>query len=280
MSSANLVLVILSFLLHGIGYFSSSYRWQLLLKAQGFDVSISYLMRSYAIGMFFNNLLPSTIGGDAYRALDTAKCNIPKLKAFAIVFVERLLGLFALVLFTVFALLLATELTTYISNLWLWSLVAFLGMLVMIWMIFFQKTESSWLDKVFNLPGMSLVQKYFIKVMDSVAPFSGKSTVLIWSLLLSLLLQLNVILHYYLISEALDLTIPFVKYLVLIPLAMFVQMIPISINGIGLRESFYVFTLSTIYQQPIEATLAFSLIAYGMTLLLGILGGVIYAFRR
>jgi hypothetical protein len=57
-------------------------------------------------------------------------------------------------------------------------------------------------------------------------------------------------------------------------------MIPLSINGIGMRESFYVFCLSKIYGAPIAASLAFSWIAYGMVLLLGVLGGVIYAFRK
>ena len=44
---------------------------------------MGYLMRSYAVAMFFNNLLPSTIGGDGYRAFDTSKSGIPKAKALA-----------------------------------------------------------------------------------------------------------------------------------------------------------------------------------------------------
>ena len=280
LASANLGLIALSFLLHGIGYFSSSYRWRILLRAQGFEVPVGYLVRSYAIAMFFNNLLPSTIGGDGYRAYDTSKRGIPKLRALAIVVVERFLGLFALLFFAIVALAVATELTTQIENLWVWSLLTLVFMAGIVWFIFFKGDGSLLPATVWRLPGMSLVKKQTAKMLDAFKPFQGKTTALAGAMVLSLLLQLNVIVHYYLISEALDLGIPLVKYLVIIPLSMFIQMVPISINGIGLRESFYVFFLTTIYGAPIAAALAFSWIAYGMILLLGILGGVIYAFRK
>lgn len=278
--TANLFLIGISFLLHGVGYFSSSYRWQLLLSAQGFDVPVAYLVRSYAIAMFFNNFLPSTIGGDGYRAYDTAKYNIPHLRALATVIVERFLGLFALMVFAVLALALATELTTQVENLWIWSLLTFATMLTVVWLLFFHSGKVPWLRKILDLPGMSLINKQVMKVTESFAPFRGKTRVLVWSMLLSLLLQLNVIFHYYLISEALGISIPFVKFLVIIPLSMFIQMVPVSINGIGIRESFYVFFLSNIYGAPIATSMAFSWIAYGMILFLGVLGGVIYAIRK
>ena len=278
--SANMALIWLSFLLHGIGYFSSSYRWRLLLQAQGFEVPVGYLVRSYAVAMFFNNLLPSTIGGDGYRAYDTSKRDIPKLKALAIVVVERFLGLFALMAFALVALALATELTTEIENLWIWSLLAFSAMLAAVWLIFFHSGKVPWLRRILDLPAMSLLNQQVMKVTESFAPFRGQTRVLGWAMLLSLLLQFNVICHYYLISEALGLSIPLAKFLVIIPLSIFVQMVPISINGIGIRESFYVFFLTRIYGAPMAASLAFSWIAYGMILLLGILGGAIYAFRR
>jgi uncharacterized protein (TIRG00374 family) len=278
--SADPMLIALAFLLHGIGYFSSSWRWQILLRAQGFDVLVMYLVRSYAVAMFFNNLLPSTIGGDGYRAYDTAKCNIPPLKALASVIVERFLGMFGLMVFAVVALAVATELTTQIENIWVWSLLTFGLMIAAVYLIFFHSGKVPWLRRILNLPGMAMVNKQLMKITESFAPFRGKTRALTWSMVLSLVLQFNVILHYYLISEALGLQIPLVKFLVIIPLATFVQMAPVSINGIGIRESFYVFFLSKIYGAPIAASLAFSWIAYGMVVLLGVLGGIIYMFRK
>lgn len=280
-SSANLFLVIVSFLLHGIGYFASSYRWKLLLQDQGFDVSVMYLMRSYAVAMFFNNLLPSTIGGDGYRAYDTAKCGVPKAKSFAIVIVERFLGMVALMVFAMLAFALATGIIAQTDRLWVWSSVIFVVMLGGVWLLFFRKWEIGLPEKIIAIPGLSLVGKFISKIGGAFAPFKGRTRVLGWTVLISLVFQLNVILHYYLISEALGLDIAFNFFLVFIPISILIQTLPISINGIGVREGIYVsFLTEMLGKATIEQSLAFSWIAYGMILLLGVLGGVIYALRK
>jgi hypothetical protein len=93
--------------------------------------------------------------------------------------------------------------------------------------------------------------------------------------------QLNVILHFYLISQALGLSIPFSYFLAFIPISILIQTLPVSINGIGVREGIYIsFLTEMLGKATVEQSIAFSWIAYGMILLLGILGGVIYAFRK
>ena len=51
----------------------SAWKWQLLLLAQGIEVPIPALFSSYLIGLFFNNFLPSNIGGDVLRVHDVAR---------------------------------------------------------------------------------------------------------------------------------------------------------------------------------------------------------------
>ncbi len=280
-TSANMSLVILSFLLHGIGYFSSSYRWHLLLKDQGFEVPVSYLMRSYAIAMFFNNLLPSTIGGDGYRAFDTTKQGVPKTQSLAIVLVERFLGLFALMMFALLAFSMAAGIVTRTENLWIWVVCIFSAMTFGVWLIFFRGSSGSLPGFITRLPGGSILTKLISKIQDAFAPFRGRTKVLTMTMLISLLFQLNVIFHYYLISEALGLDVGFNYYLVFIPLSIFIQTLPVSINGIGVREGIYVsFLTEMLGKATVAQSLAFSWIAYGMILLLGILGGVMYAFRK
>jgi hypothetical protein len=276
MKSADATLLIFAFLLHGVGYVSSAYRWKLLLQAQKYDLPIPFLVQSLAAAVFFNNLLPSTIGGDAMRAYDTARRGVDKIKSIAIVVVDRFLGLFALMIFAVVALSLATELTGKIENLWLWSLLTFLGMALAAWILFAKKVDFNWL---WNKPPFSIIKKPIKKMTTAFADFQGKRRILFWAMILSVILQLAVVVHYYLISLALDLPIPFVKFLVIVPISTFVMMIPISINAIGLRENVSVFFL-TIYGASIPASVAFAWIAYGMVVVLGILGGVIYALRK
>jgi uncharacterized protein (TIRG00374 family) len=279
--NASLGLIFASFLLHGIGYYASSYRWQLLLRDQGYRVPVSYLVRSYAIAMFFNNLLPSTIGGDGYRAYDTARLDIPKGKALAIVIVERFLGLFALMIFAITAFIMAGGMIAQTENLWIWSVLIFLAMLAVVWGLFFRKSEFDWIAKLPRFPGAGIIIKFLTKIGDAFAPFKGRTGVLAVTLLISLGFQLNVIFHYYLIAQALNIDVGFSYFLVFIPISILIQTLPVSINGIGVREGIYVsFLTEMMGKATVEQSLAFSWIAYGMILLLGILGGVIYATRK
>ena len=96
---ANPWLLLLSFSLHAVGYYASVYRWKILLAAQNMKLSVNYLLQSYAVAMYFNNILPGTIGGDVVRAYDTWREGFSKSKSVTVVLVERFLGLLGLLVF-------------------------------------------------------------------------------------------------------------------------------------------------------------------------------------
>ncbi|HDP97799.1 MAG TPA: flippase-like domain-containing protein [bacterium] len=277
--SADPWILLLSFSLHAVGYYASAYRWRILALAQKMDLPVSYLVESYAVAMFFNNILPTTVGGDAVRAYDSWRKGFPKLKSIATVGVERFIGMFALVVFAVIAVALTGEISSRVPFLWLWVGLCFVLMWAVLQGIFLQQGKVKVLMKIFDLPGFKIFRKIVDKFSDAFVNFRGKNKALFYSLLLSLLLQINVIFHYYLISEAVGLNIPFIKFWVIIPIALFVQMIPLSINGIGIRENLYVFFLG-LYGATTASAIAFSWIAYAMILALGVFGGILYIFRK
>ena len=63
----------LAFSLHAFGLFSSAYRWQILARAQGDDIPLGFLAKSYLVGQFFNNFLPTRFGGDIVRIWDGSR---------------------------------------------------------------------------------------------------------------------------------------------------------------------------------------------------------------
>jgi hypothetical protein len=86
------------------------------------------------------------------------------------------------------------------------------------------------------------------------------------------------VLHYYLISLSLDLNISLVYFFIIIPIALVVLLFPFSINGIGLRENIYVILLSRIGVQASDAV-ALSWLAFGMLILQGAVGGIVFGLR-
>ena len=278
-NSANLVLLFVAFLLHFVGFYISALRWRLLLKTQGVKSSIPFLIQSYMVSAFFSNLLPSIVGGDAFRVYDSWRLGNNKGDALAVVFVDRFLGLVALMLFALCGLLVVNQLTISLPLLPLWMGLGFLGMLLVIWIVFSPSANLlNWLQTI-RLPGGKKLQNILNKIVTALLVFNGKKNSLINGLLLSILLQTNIVIHYFLIAKALDFDVSLINFFLIIPLAIFIMMLPISINGIGLRESVFVFFFSAFGVVKYQA-IAFAWLAYGLVILQGLLGGIVYALRR
>ena len=113
-----------AFLLYFVGLCIIATRWKLLLRVQGVSASLFTLIKSMMVAFFFNNFLPSTIGGDAMRAYDTWKLGGDKTQSVSIVFIDRLFGVFTLFILALLALLLTSTEISFIPNIKFWILMA------------------------------------------------------------------------------------------------------------------------------------------------------------
>ncbi|MCK4271039.1 flippase-like domain-containing protein, partial [bacterium] len=91
--SANVVGLLVALFVYTATIVLISWRWRLLLVSQQAGVPFGRLLSLYFIGFFFNNFLPSSIGGDIYRAMGAGQENGRKAVSAASVLVERLLGM-------------------------------------------------------------------------------------------------------------------------------------------------------------------------------------------
>ena len=92
-------------------------------------------------------------------------------------------------------------------------------------------------------------------------------------------LQLNVIAFYALIGSAFSFSIPWWTYFLIVPPALAVMLIPISVNAIGIRENIFVYLLG-LYGIAAPDAVAFAWTAFGLLLIHGVMGGVVYALGR
>jgi uncharacterized membrane protein YbhN (UPF0104 family) len=259
--SADLRFVLLALALNPLGYLASVRRWRLLIRAQGGDAALPFLVRSFLVGVFFNNLLPSTIGGDAVRALDTARTGVGRAKGVAIVFVDRFVGLLALMLFAALSVLMSGRLIDQVMSEKVPSLYAWvLGGAVVLGLI---------AGLLFVLP----------RIVASRFSFQWPASVLARAFGWSLLLQTLVVLNGYFLSRALHVPIPLPAFFLIVPLALFVMMLPVSINAIGVRENVWAFFFAA-FGVPAALGVAVAWLDYGLVLLQALAGGVVYAGRR
>lgn len=276
---AYLPLLVLTFSMFYIGYIITASRWQLLLRVQGTSLPLSYLLQSFMVSVFFNNFLPSTVGGDIVRFYDSWRAGSDKAGALAAVLLDRLLGLNALAIFACIGLFFGTEFLAKNSLVGPAVTLFAIATFILVLMIFFAPLRLVRLVRSVIMVLPQPMRRIGERLADAAMLFHGRSMVFVIGLGLSLLLQGNNILFHFLVGMALGLPLQLTDYVLFVPLALVLMFLPITINGIGLREG--VFTVFFgYYGLGVTEALAFSWLIYGQTLLQGLIGGLVYAVRR
>ena len=269
--------LLLSFITLLIGKILTSYRWQVLLKAQNIVIPLRFLIASVFVGQFFNSFLPTTVGGDAMRAYDTASQSNEATKSVISVFADRLIGVFALALLAFLALMVGflsgQDVSFYVIPVLLVFFLCSLAMLMM-----FNVRLVGILDRVLKYLRLSKIAAKLDEAYQSINILKDEPRILLIAFLVSILLQINVILFYYFIGVSLDLGVSFLYFSMIVPVALVVLLVPFSINGIGIREGIFVYLLTELGVQTKDA-IALSWISFGLMLTQGLIGGIIFALR-
>lgn len=254
-----------------------AYRWRLLLIAQGIAMSFPRAIKLYFIGNFFSNFLPTSVGGDAVRAMSARSDTGSKIDALASVFVERFVGLFAIVtLALVGFLLIALHLEhTYIVPITLILFVAMLATFLILFNRWWVDRFKGWFHhlKVFHLGERAT------RLHEILYRYGGNRTALGLNFLISILFQGLIVLMNIFATEALHIAVDPVYFIVIVPAIGIISMFPFSINALGFREGGYVFLFDRI-GHPAPEALALSLTLYGITVLSSLPGALFFSLGK
>lgn len=273
--------IVLSLSLHPLGLLISSMRWKLLLKAQDITVSLAKLYMSYLVCGFFNQFLPTRVGGDLMRAYDTRIVGHSGAKSFAVVFVERASGITMLFIFSL-TVSLFRIMNGAIEPLYIAGALTGGGGLILIITLSLPVTFRLFRSLLVRLNIGTIGEKLLVFNETIVSYWEkGKQREFLLAFFLAILLQINVIIHYYFLGLAFSFqtSMSIGEYFVIVPLIQVLLMFPLAINGIGLREVSWVSFLIP-YGITAGAAMAFSIMDFTMYLLFGAIGGVIYAVRK
>ena len=216
-------------------------RWSVLLRSQGIRLSVMRALQLQLIGTFFNCFSPSTVGGDAVRAYHLAALKGKGADSVVSVILERALGLVSLAIIATLASVFGYDLVrdtgavTAVAILW-----AILGAAAL---LFF--TSDTWLrllKRVVKPKRGTRLKALAAKVNalhDSVAGFRSSPRALAAGLGITLVSKIVAICLVYLLARALGIRIHIGYFFIFGPIRECIMMIPISINGIGLREATY-----------------------------------------
>ncbi len=270
-------------ILAGISFFFflliSNIRWKILLDIKGLDFSSNYLLRIYFVSYFFNNILPTAIGGDVMRVTYTIKKDSGVGTPLSVVFIDRVIGFLGLFFFALLASLVLLFLKLPGGrNYLVINLIGFFVILGGIWAILAEAPYRLFRRLYLKLKFKGLGER-IDRFATTLRNFSTNLRPLFLSFLLSLLVQLTIAGTWYFSGLAIKKNISPLYYFLYIPLIGLMTMIPITLGGLGVRENAFVYFFKGVglsCEEALGISLLFLLINY----LYSLIGGLIFLFIK
>lgn len=254
------------------GFVLSAWRWQRVLHALDEDVGLPALTSHYLAGQFVGNFLPSTIGGDVLRIGRLTPSVRSSAISFASVVLERMTGWVVLPLLSLTGLVLHPSLFElgFAPRLALGLALTTLALLAIVLVAAGSRSlggrfadHEGWkrfLGAVHT--GVDNLRRHPKRALGVVAA--------------AVIYQMSMVVTVYIATRALALDLSFYAVLAFAPAVLIAQVLPISLNGIGLREGAFVLFLNPLGVTTSQAV-GVGLLLYGMTLAVSLLGAPAFA---
>jgi uncharacterized protein (TIRG00374 family) len=275
--NARLEILISGFLVLWIGHYICIYRWRMLMRPLMPVLSLGNLFGIYCIGLFFNLTFPTVVGGDVVKMYYAGRPSRSYAQSFAATFLDRDAGMFAMMIIACVAILVYPVNVPRIPvSLVVWSAFAiFVLGNIAIFAPRFHRRLTDVLRRI-GMPKIAIK----IDTISSAFQIMGKHPrVLFGSLAISLFNQLMVISVTWIMSLGLRLNISFSYFLIFVPVITLISMIPISLNGMGLREYSFMSLFGAIGVSP-ASCIALGLVSSLVLILSSLPGGLVYIFFR
>jgi uncharacterized membrane protein YbhN (UPF0104 family) len=253
--------VALAVAIYVVGQVLSALKWSLLGRSVGLGGSLVDYGRFYFIGMFFNLIGVSTLGGDVVRALYLGRGHRPGLALNSVLF-DRASGLAILMALGSVTLLAYPE-YHFAGPLSLAVMAGGLALVVGWW-------TCPRLVKL--LPPGNRIRR---QVETELAPFWRDSRLLLRVSAVSLVFHISQVCVQWVLAKAAGVTIPFAYCLVFHPILSVMMALPVSIGGFGVREGGYLYFLGLINVDD-SVAVTVGLLWWAVTLVVGLAGGAIF----
>jgi len=243
-------------------------RWWLLLRAQAIYIAMAPTIRLHFFGLFYNNVMPGSVGGDLLKAWYVTKHTDKRLAGALSVVVDRFIGLIGLILMAVIAYFTVahgslggpTQAKPGGAGLWLsqhrnfifWGFVGIAAVLVLM------------LVQPYGRPGLRRAlgravhrgTDLLLRAKDAALVYCSKPLTVLWAMMLTFVAQSVVIVAFWLLGRNLGIEAGLTQYFLIFPVAWVVGALPISVAGLGVVEASTVVLFVRLTSTPEENALA------------------------
>jgi len=265
--------------IYGVNVVASVWRWAQLLRAQRVRLPQRRLMGSFLVGSFFNNFLPSNIGGDVVRIADTARAAGSKTVATMVVLTDRVLGVMALVLVAAIGATVAGRVHPAAMPIWpVWLWAGFLAGAAASAPALLAPAGFGRLLQPLTVFHPEWVGDRIDKLIGTLSRFREEPGAIGGCFAGAVFVQATMVVFYFAVAYALHLDVAMSDLAVIVPISFVVQLLPVSLNGFGVREAAFSVYFSRI-GHPIESALLLSLVAQVLIIVFSLSGAAVYVSR-
>jgi glycosyltransferase 2 family protein len=255
-----------------------AWRWQLLLAARGVYERVLWLTRTYFVSYAVGQVLPTSVGGDASRIFETSRRHPGQITPITgSVLLERSIGGAVTLALAGVGLLLAIG--RYPIGPYLWIEVLFVVATVAAGFIFFSRSARRRLAFLFPHARRFRLEVPARAVYDGIHGYRDHVGTLLGVSLITTAAQLTRIVAIYASGRAVGIHLSLLPYVVLGPLLFLVMLVPFTVNGIGVREAFFVSFLGKL-GVPADDAFACGFLFFLMTILLALPGVLVILWEN
>jgi len=259
-----------------------AFQWNRLLRAVGIRIAFVKVVAYYHVGLFFNNFLPANVGGDFARVLDASRSGAAtRASALSTVLMDRMIGTVALGGLAVVTTLPAIR-ELKLSPAWLATFyggaIAFFAIgVVMLWAILHPGVLGG-IEAGLGRVGLGRFKPALDDLSERLASFRGQPRLFRELFTVATVVQVMRIGVHVLVGRALGLHVPLPYFFLFVPLLAVIVSLPISLNGIGVREGAGVVLFGLVgVSQSMAFTLQFT--TYLVALAVSLFGGGVFLVR-
>jgi uncharacterized protein (TIRG00374 family) len=261
-----------------VGVPPMAWRWQRLLRARGVHERLGWLNRAYFVSYTAGQVLPTAVGGDAARIYETARRHPGRLGDLtAIVLLERALG--GVATLALAALGFALAIGRYDVGAYLWIELAFVVGTIVLGVLFFSRAARLPLRRFTPLLRRVRLERPLRALYDGVHAFRAHARLMLGVLALTLVVQAYRVLAIWMTGRAVGVDLPPRPYYVMGPLLFLVILVPFTINGLAVREAFFVSFLTQLGIDK-ERALATGVLFFVVTIALAVPGAIVLAIEN
>lgn len=225
-SGSDPLMLFAAFMFLLFGTLIAAYRWYRVMSVLNFTGNLAFYLKSYFMGVFLNQLLPSSIGGDAYRVISVVGQGYRKRDAFLGVLIDRGLGIVGIFIVNiVFNNMLPGLLPDAIYN--TLNIISGLGIVGFAAFVFLHKLKFLDENKIFSF--VSSLSSDLYKTLNSPMRFLSQFCLTVSVHILSFI-------GVYFIALSIGVNLSATVFMVIIPPVVLLTIIPISLAGWGIRE--------------------------------------------